>query len=64
MDKNHEEGDFLSLGAGAVAALAILALLLKLTGIEVQGWVRYAVIPVYVGLLILCSWAADRIRKK
>ena len=64
MGKNNENGDFLSLGAGAVAALILLALVLKLTGIQVEGWIRYAVIPVYVVLLVFCAWAVDRIRKK
>ena len=64
MGENNENGDFLSLGAGAVAALILLALVLKLTGIQVEGWIRYAVIPVYVVLLVFCAWAVDPISKK
>lgn len=63
---HHEsgDGDFLSVGAGAAIALVLLAILLKLTGISVQGWIRFAVIPVYVLLLCLCTWVVDRLRRK
>ena len=59
--EGNENKEFLPLGAGAVAALILLAVFLKVTGIQVQGWIRFAVIPVYVLLLCLCSWAADRL---
>ena len=64
--ESDEHKEFLSLGAGAVLALILLAALLLATGIEVQGWIRFAVIPVYVLLLCLCSWIVDRLmsRKK
>ena len=60
-DENSENKEFLPLGAGAVLALIVLAVFLKTTGIQVQGWIRFAVIPVYVLLLCLCSWVVDRL---
>ena len=60
-DENSENKEFLPLGAGAVLALIVLAVFLKTTGIQVQGWIRFAVIPVYVLLLCLCSWAVGRL---
>lgn len=67
-DHRNQEGDehkeFLALGAGAVLALIILAVFLKVTGIQVQGWIRYAVIPAYAFLLCLCGWAVDRLMER
>lgn len=64
-DHRNPDGDehkeFLALGAGAILALILLAVFLKATGIQVQGWIRYAVIPVYALLLCLCSWVVDRL---
>ena len=57
--ESEEHKEFLSLGAGAVLALILLAVFLTATGIQVQGWIRFAVIPVYVLLLCLCSWVVD-----
>lgn len=62
--ESDEHKEFLSLGAGAVLALILLAVLLLATGIEVQGWIRFAVIPVYVLLLCLCSWVVDRLMSR
>ena len=62
--ESEEHKEFLSLGAGAVLALILLAVLLLATGIEVQGWIRFAVIPVYVLLLCLCSWVVDRLMSR
>ena len=45
----------------AIVALILLAVFLTATGIQVQGWIRFAVIPVYVLLLCLCSWVVDRL---
>lgn len=59
--ESEEHKEFLSLGAGAVLALILLAVFLTVTGIQVQGWIRFAVIPVYVLLLCLCSWVVDRL---
>ena len=59
--ENDEHKEFLSLGAGAILALILLAVFLTATGIQVQGWIRFAVIPVYVLLLCLCSWVVDRL---
>ena len=59
--ENDEHKEFLSLGAGAILALILLAVFLTATGIQVQGWIRFAVIPVYVLLLCLCSWAVGRL---
>ncbi len=59
--ENDEHKEFLPLGAGAVLALILLAVFLTATGIQVQGWIRFAVIPVYVLLLCLCSWVVDRL---
>ena len=59
--ESDEHKEFLSLGAGAVLALILLAVFLTATGIQVQGWIRFAVIPVYVLLLCLCSWAVGRL---
>ena len=59
--ESEEHKEFLSLGAGAVLALILLAVFLTATGIQVQGWIRFAVIPVYVLLLCLCSWVVDRL---
>lgn len=59
--ESEEHREFLSLGAGAVLALILLAVFLTVTGIQVQGWIRFAVIPVYVLLLCLCSWVVDRL---
>lgn len=59
--ESDEHKEFLALGAGAVLALILLAVFLTVTGIQVQGWIRFAVIPVYVLLLCLCSWVVDRL---
>lgn len=62
--ESDEHKEFLSLGAGAVLALILLAVFLTVTGIQVQGWIRFAVIPVYVLLLCLCSWVVDRLMSR
>ena len=62
--ESDEHKEFLSLGAGAVLALILLAVFLTATGIQVQGWIRFAVIPVYVLLLCLCGWVVDRLMSR
>jgi len=63
-DPNQENGgnDFLSFGAGAVLALVIMALFFTVTKYRVEGWVRYAIIFIYVILLVICTRFVDKLR--